>query len=225
MGGRRILAGTLKVVALLAFLGGAMALVGTLVHREAVPSGRAAETAPIHTSHNGTKGMAGVGPTCAPIDRRLQQEDPCRVAIPAIGVDAKVTWLGLNGDGTLQVPTDYSLTGWWSGGQQPGERGPTVIVGHVDGRSGPAVFYHLGRLQSGDLVKVWRVGDAQPVVYRVVDIGEWPKTAFPTQKVYGQTADPTLRLITCGGAFNQGTGHYVDNVIVFANLVSAPRGS
>jgi sortase (surface protein transpeptidase) len=160
------------------------------------------------------------GHRCTPVDSRLHKGAPCRIAIPEIGVDAKVTWLGLNPNRTLQVPKDYSLTGWWSGGHKPGHDGPTVIVGHVDGRSGPAVFYRLKRLQPGDIVKIWQVGKRTPIRYEVVDKGEWAKNDFPTDLVYGDTPGPTLRLITCGGDFNHSTGHYVDNIIVFARIVS-----
>jgi sortase (surface protein transpeptidase) len=206
----RALGRVLKAFLLLAVLAVVLIAVGNWMHRDGTPTDSGGTYVPTKKASY----------SCKPIDSRLHKGAPCRVAIPAIGVDAKVIWLGLNPDGTLQVPRNYSLTGWWSGGQKPGKDGPTVIVGHIDGRSGPAVFYHLKRLQPGDIVKVWRVGMRTPVKYRVVDTGEWPKSDFPTELVYGDTPGPTLRLITCGGAFNHSTGHYVDNIIVFARIVS-----
>jgi hypothetical protein len=73
-----------------------------------------------------------------------------RIAIPAIGVSAPVVPLGLDRTGALEVPRDFAETGWWTGGARPGERGPAVVVGHVDSSSGPAVFFRLGDLPRGD---------------------------------------------------------------------------
>lgn len=144
---------------------------------------------------------------------------PCRIAIERIGVDAPIIRLGLNRDGTLEVPTNFSQAGWWSGGTVPGKRGPAVIVGHVDSKSGPAVFYRLRELHPGDVVKVWRAG-MPAVEFEVIASGRWPKAAFPTDLVYGELSYPGLRLVTCGGAFDGSTGHYVDNVIVFGRLAA-----
>jgi sortase family protein len=143
--------------------------------------------------------------------------DPCRIAIPSIHVDAKVIRLGLNPDGTLEVPTDFSLTGWWAGGTQPGEAGPAVVVGHIDSKSGPAVFYRLRKLKPGAMVKIWRAGESM-VRYRVTGMTEVPKNDFPSKRVYGDLSYPGLRLVTCGGAFNSAIGHYVDNIIVFGRV-------
>ncbi len=63
-------------------------------------------------------------------------------------------------------------------------------------------------------------GVARPAVDPLTAVARYPKDAFPTAKVYGPTADPQLRLITCGGDFDRGTGHYVDNVVAFGHLVA-----
>jgi len=144
---------------------------------------------------------------------------PVRVVIPAIGVSAGVGRLGLNPDGTLAVPTDFDKTGWWSKGTVPGERGPAVIVGHVDSKAGPAVFYRLGALRRGDVVRVRGAGGtlARFVVQRLERV---PKSAFPTERVYGAVRYAALRLITCGGAFDASAGHYTDNLVVYARLAT-----
>jgi LPXTG-site transpeptidase (sortase) family protein len=139
---------------------------------------------------------------------------PARVAIPAIGVDAPVVDLGKNSDGTLEVP-DWQQAGWWRRGPEPGERGPAVIAGHVDSTSGPDVFYRLEELQPGDRIDV-QLDDGGSVAYAVQRIEVFPKDAFPTLDVYELTPGPELRLITCDGEFDDSTGHYVDNLIVFA---------
>jgi sortase (surface protein transpeptidase) len=115
------------------------------------------------------------------------------------------------------MPERFDVAGWWSGGYRPGERGPAVIAGHVDSKTGPAIFYRLGNLKRGDGVIVQR-RDGSSVRFTVSSVGHYAKTAFPTKQVYGPTARPTLRLITCSGDFDRSTGHYVDNTVVFADI-------
>jgi len=139
---------------------------------------------------------------------------PVRVQVPAIGVDAAIDPLGLRSDGHVEVPADYDHVGWYAGSAVPGAAGPTVLLGHIDTHTGPAVFYRLGRLQPGDRVVVDRadVAVARFVVDRVI---QFRKSQFPTAEVYGPTARPELRMITCAGPFHR---HYRDNLVVFAHL-------
>jgi LPXTG-site transpeptidase (sortase) family protein len=146
---------------------------------------------------------------------RIQMPPPKRIEIPAIGVSAPVIPLGLEGDRTLEVPEDFSETGWFTGGPEPGERGAAVIVGHVDSKTGPAVFYRLRALRPGDVIEI-TLEDRSTVQYRVTSSLAVRKSRFPSDLVYAQTRRPTLRLITCDGPFNSSTGHYRDNYIVFA---------
>ena len=147
---------------------------------------------------------------------------PRWIHIAAIGVSAPVVALGLRPDHTLEVPQRWGDTGWYTGGPEPGEAGPAVIAGHVDSTSGPAVFYRLGQLRRGARVDVRRA-DRSTASFRVEGVERWPKDRFPTRRVYRRTARSTLRLITCGGSFDRATGHYRDNVIVYATRVSAAR--
>jgi hypothetical protein len=147
---------------------------------------------------------------------------PRWIRIRAIGVSAPVVALGLRPDRTLEVPRRWGDTGWYTGGPEPGERGPAVVAGHVDSTSGPAVFYRLGQLRRGARVDIRRA-DHSMVSFRVEGVERWPKDRFPTRRVYRRTARSTLRLITCGGSFDTATGHYLDNVIVYATRVSATR--
>jgi sortase family protein len=144
---------------------------------------------------------------------------PVQIRIDAIGASAPVDPLGLNADGTLQVPTDYSRAGYYTGRPRPGEIGPAIIVAHIDSKTGPAVFYRLRDLEPGDEVAVTRA-DQSEVVFVVDRLERHPKDAFPTDAVYGPTPDATLRLITCGGSFDRSSGHYRDNTIAFAHLKS-----
>jgi hypothetical protein len=147
---------------------------------------------------------------------------PRWIGIRAIGVSAPVIPLGLNADGTLEMPTSWEQTGWYARGPEPGERGSAVIAGHVDSVSGPAVFYRLGELHRGSPILIRRA-DGSAVRFRVRGVERWPKDDFPTRRVYGRTSDAELRLITCGGSFDSATGHYRDNTIVYASRVSARR--
>ena len=145
---------------------------------------------------------------------------PVRIEIPSIGVSSALVRLGLNPDGTMQVPGDYGVAGWFTGGPAPGETGPAVIAGHVDSRSGPAIFYRLGALRNGDAINILRT-DGTTARFVADNVVRYPKHAFPTQAVFGPAPDPVLRLITCGGRFDRARRSYVDNVIVTAHLASA----
>lgn len=144
--------------------------------------------------------------------------DPARIRIPSIGVDAEVIDLGLNPDGTLEVPGDFADTGWFSRGPQPGRYGASVIAGHIDSTDGPAVFFRLDELVTGDQVIVEGPG-GDTVTFQVETVEQFAKDSFPTERVYSFTRHPTLRLVTCGGPFDDTIGHYEDNVIAFARRV------
>jgi sortase (surface protein transpeptidase) len=125
--------------------------------------------------------------------------------------------LGRARDRTVEVPSRWEVAGWYAGGTRPGDPGSAVILGHVDSKSGPAVFYRLGELRRGDAVTIRRA-DGSSVRFVVQRTEQYPKRRFPTDDVYYPTLTPALRLVTCGGQFNYATGHYRSNVIVFATI-------
>jgi sortase (surface protein transpeptidase) len=142
--------------------------------------------------------------------------------IPAIGVSSSLMQLGLNPDATIAVPplSRGAPAGWYQHLATPGEVGPAVILGHVDSaRDGPAVFYRLQNLRSGDTISVRRL-DGRTAVFTVNEVAEYPKSAFPTNAVYGAISHPALRLVTCGGTFDRLHRQYRGNVIVYAALTS-----
>jgi len=141
-------------------------------------------------------------------------DPPTRLRIPAIHVDSPLEVLHLDASGALEVPKEYAHAGWFAEGAVPGEVGPAVIAGHVDSTTGPAVFSLVNRLHPGDVIEVFR--HEGWVAFRVVEVGRYPKDAFPTARVYGPTPDPELRLITCSGAFDSRQRSYVDNTVVYA---------
>lgn len=141
---------------------------------------------------------------------------PTRVSIPSLGIDSELMRLGLNQDGTVEVPpADKGMTaGWYTGNPRPGEPGAAVIIGHNDTRFGRAVFHDLKRIRTGATVDV-RDSRGGTVRFTVTGTETVDKDAFPTRRVYGSTKERALRLITCDGAFDA-AGHPVDNLIVYA---------
>jgi sortase (surface protein transpeptidase) len=137
---------------------------------------------------------------------------PERIRIPVTGISSALLRVGLAADGTVAAPTVWNEAAWYDRGPRPGQQGPAVIVGHVDSRVGPAVFYRLSELRAGDEIFVDRA-DGSTARFRVTGVRQFPKNAFPAS-VYAPTLQPSLVLITCGGTFSHATGHYRDNIVV-----------
>ncbi|MFE9933595.1 class F sortase [Streptomyces sp. NPDC005533] len=149
----------------------------------------------------------------------LPASPPVRVRIPAAGVDASpLLGLGLAADGSVEVPSvaDGDKIGWYTKGVTPGETGPAVLIGHFDTARGPAVLKDVARVRVGEEITVSRA-DGSAAVFRVRELEQVAKKAFPTAKVYGDTTRPELRVITCGGEITD--GHRPDNIILYADLV------
>ncbi|XVQ85315.1 class F sortase [Microbispora siamensis] len=184
--------------------------------RPPVPPPAAARTA---TAGGGT--AAGAEQISSPGGPVLGPSEPRRLDIPKIGVHVALGRLGLNPDGTVQVPpVDHpEEAGWYAHGATPGERGAAVILGHVDGAGRKGVFYDLGRMRPGDVVKVGRA-DGSVGRFVVESVETVPKKRFPTRRVYGPLDHAGLRLVTCGGLFDRRIGHYADNVILYARLIT-----
>jgi hypothetical protein len=140
---------------------------------------------------------------------------PVRLRIPSQRISTPLQRLGLAADGTVAAPTRWQVAGWYERGPRPGQRGPAVIVGHIDSRSGPAVFYRLPALKRGDAVYVDRK-DGSTARFRVTGQRQVAKARFPAKAVYAPTLQPALLLMTCGGSFDRASGHYRDNIIVTA---------
>jgi len=141
------------------------------------------------------------------------------VRIPALSVRANIIRLGLEKDGTVQVPSNTVQVGWYDLGPSPGQVGDAVLLGHVDSYRGPGVFFSLRTLKSGQHVVVTR-RDGRTVTFSVISVREYAKSAFPSQLVYGNHGVSELVLVTCGGPFDHRTGHYEANIVVTSLLVS-----
>ena len=182
---------------------------------ERAANARASTGRSVAPSVDARPGPSAVAPAIDPKTARV----PEFIDLPSIDKTSSLVQLGLNPDGSLEVPVDFGQAGWYSGGPAPGEKGPAVIAGHVDSYRGPAVFADLNKLKPDDIVRIARV-DGTKVRFRVTRIDRYPKDYFPTDQVYGPTEKPELRLITCGGTFNPSTGSYRDNTVVYAELIA-----
>jgi sortase (surface protein transpeptidase) len=145
---------------------------------------------------------------------------PVALRIPAIGVAVSVSALGLNADGTVQVPTNFQEPGWFRLGPSPGQVGSAVILGHVDSYQGPAVFFRLRFLRPGDRVEV-SLADGVVAHFVVSTVAMYPKEQFPARLVYGSHGYSGLQLVTCGGTFDTHTRSYLSNVVAYTSLVAA----
>jgi hypothetical protein len=154
------------------------------------------------------------------VSARGPASPPVRLAIPAIGVATPLVRLGLEPGGGMAVPTDFGRAGWFAEGPAPGQVGPSVIAGHVDSRTGPAVFYRLRELRPGQAILVERA-DGTRLRFVVEQARSFPKDGFPTAAVFGPVPSAALRLITCAGDFDQARRSYRDNLVVFARLAGA----
>ncbi|MCX4487406.1 class F sortase [Streptomyces anulatus] len=185
------------------------------------PAASASSSAPDETESgsSGTSGSSGsTGSTGPSSTDEPDQPAPAHVSIPSIGVRSALMELGLNADGTVEVPpAEKGMTaGWYTGGSAPGAPGPAVLIGHNDTRFGRAVFHDLKKIREGAEVLV-RDAAGKTLRFTVTGKETVGKKAFPTEKVYGPTKDSTLRLITCDGEFDA-QGHPVDNLIVYGAL-------
>ncbi|MEC3980902.1 class F sortase [Amycolatopsis sp. H20-H5] len=175
----------------------------------AAPQPAAVPTPPVSSGPSGPSGPLPLPPAA---DVR-----PVSLTIPALGIDQPaLVPLTLGPDRQLLAPDRFEDIGWYSGGPVPGDPGPAVIAAHVDSRAGPAPFFRLKELRSGDEVRVRR-SDGREVTFAVDSVQRYPKDAFPTAQVYGAAPGSALRLITCGGSFDAAKRSYRDNIVVFAS--------
>ncbi len=151
----------------------------------------------------------------------MEESAPVSFSAPTIGAGSELLHLGLRENNSLEVPPGApgSPASWYTGSPTPGEIGPAVLLGHVNDSAGePGVFAALPQLAEGDEITIERE-DGSTAVFSVTKSGQYGKNDFPTLEVYGNTDDAELRLITCDG-YNQATGEFEDNYVVYATLVS-----
>jgi Sortase domain len=195
-------------------MGVVVAMTGALLTLAGCGGPPRAATATATPGWSAAPGQVAVEPTVTPGPAHAV---PVQVSIPSIGVASRLDPLVMDEHGVLTPPPEPARAGWFSDGVRPGDLGPAVIAGHVDSRTGAAVFTRLATLRPGAAVIVTDAADRR-ITFTVDDVRTYPKSGFPTGSVYGATPDPQLRLITCGGSFDDSRGHYVDDVVVYASV-------
>lgn len=196
------------------------ALAGPFPPRATTPSSAgASQTAPSSTAT--ATATAAARPEVPELP--VQRSAPVSLRIPAIELTESLSQLGLNSDGTVEVPTDFQEPGWFRLGPSPGQVGSAVILGHVDSYEGPAVFFRLQSLQVGDVVEVG-LADGSLARFEVNRVATYPKEQFPAEEVYASHGYSALQLVTCGGEFDTETRHYRSNVVAYTTLVTYSSG-
>lgn len=163
-------------------------------------------------------------PVTAPTAAPLARSAPVRIEIPVLHVSAPVMRLGVAASGSIEVPPlgHHNLAGWYDRSVTPGQRGSSVILGHVDSFTGTSVFFSIKTLRPGNTIDIVRA-NGSTAVFTVDGVQKVVKSVFPRSEVYGNVSFPSLRLVTCGGPFDTTTRQYLDNVVVYAHLIKAPR--
>lgn len=174
---------------------------------------------------DGSQPVADVVPQSTPRDLRFNQaervpQSPVRVRIPSQDIDAQVVPVGITPTGEMEAPSGYDEVGWYRYGARPGETGRAVLAGHLDSRDGPAVFSQLGSLQPGDTIEVQFDDNADPRVFRVRELIQYPVDGAPLNDIFGHVDRPELVLITCAGDFEGSDAGYSDRFVVYADMVA-----
>ncbi len=143
---------------------------------------------------------------------------PVELRVPALGIRTGVVPLGLQADGQIEVPATVHQIGWYDRGPTPGQMGSAVMLGHVDSYQQVGTFYYLRTMKVGEAIYV-TLTDGLTVHFSVTRVVQYAKTAFPDRLVFGPSGTESLQLVTCGGAFDYSTGHYLANIVVFSHLV------
>lgn len=159
-------------------------------------------------------------PSSASTTQALNHSIPTRLSIPAIGVDGALQQVGVDAArNTLEQPKKPAEAAWYKNSRTPGQTGPAILVGYIStGTKTRGVFAKLGALKPGGQIRVARA-DGKTVVFTVDSITEYAANELPTDKVFANTAEPTLRIITCGGSLRD--TKTATNVVVFAHMTSS----
>ncbi|MGN9758763.1 class F sortase [Streptomyces sp. SD31] len=183
------------------------------------PEARSAPHAPPAVEPHTPPAAESSSPARWQVGKHLPRSRPTRLLIPKISVDAPFTDLAIGSSGQLQPPPahDTNLVGWYAKGASPGERGTSIIAGHVDTATSAAVFANLSELKKGDRFQVERA-DGRKASFVIDSVETFDKDSFPSQRVYGDTPRAQVRLITCAGDYDRQVKDYTANLVVFAHL-------
>lgn len=218
------IAGVVTVLVSLLYMLAAPEEYGLADQRTTLPPRDQAAVAPANPYFQGPSTAPPPQPSI-PAAPPMQPSTPVRLVIERLGVNSPIKSVGLDKQGAIEVPpvSDPNQVGWYRSGPTAGEVGPAIMLGHKDTRSGSAVFSRLDEIRNGDVIEVHRK-DGIIAVFTVGGLEQAEKAVFPTQRVYGESPNPQLHLITCGGVYDHTTGHYTDNVIAYATMTSTRKG-
>ncbi|MFI9204309.1 class F sortase [Streptomyces sp. NPDC053048] len=153
---------------------------------------------------------------------------PQGLIIKAMGLQAPIEGHGLDQLGGVEPPPYErpNAVAWYQDGPRPGSAGAAVLVGHVDTKRSPAVFYELSNIRRGTKITVVRT-DGTTAEFTVENIAVVENDKFDVDKVYGpaDTKRAELRLITCGGDYDRAQREYKANVVVSAYLTGTGRAA
>ncbi len=142
--------------------------------------------------------------------------DPKKIIIPSLGIDNYIQNVGVDQNSEIAVPNNVHMAGWFVDSVRPGDKGLSIIDGHLDGRARDGIFANLTQLEQGAQFTI-EFGDGSTRTFVVksvqsVDLNE------AADVLYSQ--DPSisnqLNLITCGGNFDRDSRLYDKRVIVVA---------
>lgn len=221
---RRWIATTISTVMVLGGLASIGVAVKAQYHAPQPTKSVAGHVNPYKNTYYSQDNVASQASLTHTVGPSMKRSTPISISIPAIDVSSKLQDLGLNSNGTIQVPQpgpNYNEAAWYKYSPTPGQIGPSVIEGHIDSAAeGPSVFFRLGALKPGEHIDI-TLKDGSVAVFTITAVRQYPKTSFPTSQVYGNTNFAALRLISCSGVFDHSTKQYLSNVVVYAALTSS----
>ena len=141
---------------------------------------------------------------------------PRQLIIPAINVDAKVIYVGLDSKGAVDTPKGPAEVAWYQLGPRPGQKGSAVITGHF----GPwqtgahSVFDNLHKLKNGDKIYV-KDDQGVDLEFIVMESKIYQPTDSATE-VFNKNDGIYLNIITCSGEWLKNQKTYTERRVIFA---------
>lgn len=151
------------------------------------------------------------------LEEEAEQTAPAGLSIPSIDVTAELEPKGVLDNGQMGVPSTEDGVAWFEPGAKPGEKGNAVMAGHVDSRTGPAVFYDLDKLETGDEIEVTDE-EGEVLTFEVQRAVSYDRTDAPIEEIFGPSNSRSLNLITCTGTFDQAEGTHDQRLVVYTEL-------
>lgn len=146
------------------------------------------------------------------------EEQPARLTIPSLDIDADVQYVGVTTSGNMGIPSNFTDVAWYKYGTIPGQVGSAVIDGHVDnGLRLAGVFKELAGIKPGADVYV-TTKEGTKIHFVVESVETYDYKSVPTTLLFNRKDKARLNLVTCGGAWIRGEKTYDERVIVYTVL-------